>query len=70
MTNLWIAGRNCLDKAWEILGIYSSEKMAVDRCRIWEDFVAPLELDKDQPEEAQTMPGCYYPMAEREKKGE
>ena len=61
---LWICGRFTDSKPWEVLGVYSSEDAAINRCTKQIDFVAPLELDEDLPEECIEWPGCYYPLAE------
>lgn len=47
----------------ECLGVYSDEARARARCRIPDrDFIGPLELNADQPEELIPWPGGYYPL--------
>lgn len=47
---------------WELNGIFSSESLAVKRCTTEVDFVAPFEMDVEQPIETAEMIGAYYPM--------
>ena len=60
---LWLAGRSFDDEPWEVLGIYSSEELAVKRCKLYNDFVGPLDLDIDLPEETTGWLDSYYPLA-------
>ncbi|HEX7127285.1 MAG TPA: hypothetical protein VF406_16125 [Thermodesulfobacteriota bacterium] len=60
---IWLAGRMLTGQPWEILGVYATEAEAVARCRRWEDFVGPLTLGVDLPEETAPWSGCYYPQA-------
>ena len=64
---IWVCGRYFEDKnkEWEILGAYSDEQGALDRCTQCIDFVAPLILDKSLPEELTEWPGFYYPSEEK-----
>lgn len=48
---LWVCGRFTDNKPWEVQGIYSSEAAAISRCTKRIDFIAPVELDEDLPEE-------------------
>ena len=68
---LWIAGRynagvtfsnNTRFAAWELLGIYSDKDTAEIICTKSNDFVAPVTLGEDLPEETTDWPGCYYPL--------
>jgi hypothetical protein len=69
MTQVWVAARThdyrgpSKASAWEVLGIYSSEAAAAARCRVaGTDFVGPLSLDVDLPEELIEWPGAYHPL--------
>lgn len=62
---LWLCGR--FTSNWEILGAFSTEELALARCTRYNDFVAPLELDKSLPEELTEWPGFYYPSESEEK---
>ena len=63
---LWIAGRRFTeDKAWEILGLYSSEEAAGKRCTGALDVVGPISLDEDLAEETIEWPGAYYPKGQK-----
>ena len=64
----WIAAQAKSDggKIWELLGVYDSEKKAVQACTEWWDCVAPVELNKTFPHESIVWKGLYYPLA-REK---
>lgn len=59
---LWIAGRAVEGEAWEILGLYSTRDAAVARCRKVSDFVGPIELDADQPEDTSEWQGLEWPV--------
>ena len=62
---VWVCGRNAEGGVWEILGVYADREAAVKRCRIpRRDFIAPLPLNADLPEETMTWPGCEYPLIE------
>ena len=61
---IWVCGRYTHDKPWEILGVYSTEALALHRCTQQIDFIAPLELNEDLPEECIEWPGRYYPLEE------
>lgn len=53
---------------WEILGVYSSRKKAEERCTTDRDFVGPVPVDTDLPEELVTWPDAYYPLPKEGKK--
>lgn len=57
---VWIAGRDDAKGGWEVLGVYSTEAAAVRRCsRSGTDFVGPLPLDEDAPDEVIRWPGAF-----------
>lgn len=56
----WVAGRMWRD-GWEILGIYTEERLAVMRCQGPEDFVGQAELDDDLPDQSVPWPDAYHP---------
>ncbi len=58
---LFLVGRIVDDAPWEVLGIYVEEEAAVRRCHTDRDFVAPVELDRDAPEERMEWPGARFP---------
>ena len=75
MTRVWVCNRVTWDgegpntnaptiaARQECLGIYTDEAKARARCRIADrDFIAPLELDVDQPEDLIPWPEAYYPL--------
>jgi hypothetical protein len=64
MTNnvMWITGR-FVGKNWQILGLYSNKESAIKRCRCSKDFIGPVEIDIDLPDEEISWPGCFYPIA-------
>ena len=60
---LWMAGRLMPDgKPWEILGLYSTREAAVARCRTVNDFVGPLEIDRDCPEDTSDWDCVDFPV--------
>lgn len=67
-TVVWVAGRAWSNgrevSGWEILGVYSDRELARERCSSPSDFVAPLELDEDLPEERCEWPDAEYPLEE------
>lgn len=58
---VWIVGRHCGEAPWEFVGVFTTEKAAVDACKETTHFVAPAVLDLELPPERMTWPGCYYP---------
>lgn len=63
MKEIWLCGRHELDESWGVNGIFSTEEKAVARCKDSLDFVAPFNMDEEQPEEKLYMVGDYYPLA-------
>lgn len=66
---LWVVGRvrGALPSgavAWDIVGIFSGEVLALLACRSPEDFAAPLVLNRPLPASVAGWPGCHYPLAE------
>lgn len=59
---VWVVGRSHRD-SWELRGIYTSEYSAEDRCALDTDFVGPVNVDEDLPEEIVDWPGLRYPLA-------
>lgn len=68
---VWLAGRNLGEETqWEALGLYATKEQAIERCQKWYDFVAPLVVGEDLPEETVDWSGVEYPLAERDEGGE
>jgi hypothetical protein len=70
---IWVCGRyfvcdaknSCgLPGSFDVLGIYSSKEKAIARVKQSNDFIAPITLDEDQPEEICEWVGAEYPLAE------
>lgn len=66
---LWITGRCRLVTddglvAWDIMGVFSSEALAVAACRSPDDFIGPLLLNVALPEALTEWPGARYPLAD------
>lgn len=66
---LWITGRfrRIVDDGlivWDIMGVFSSEAMAVAACRSPDDFIGPLLLNEQLPEALAEWPGTRYPLAD------
>ena len=68
MRRVWITGRVWSNgrgvSGWEVLGVCSRRDLAVDRCERENDFVAPLLVDEDLPDQQSEWPGASYPLAE------
>lgn len=67
--DLWLVGQwksgdypNCV---WEFSGIFDSEEKAVNACRDWTYFVAPIKLNDQFPHETVNL-GSYYPIKREE----
>jgi hypothetical protein len=67
MIELWIVGR-AMDpeekRAWEFVGVFSSEEKAAAACATKANFIGPAVLNERLPDETQPWPGAYYPLAE------
>ena len=55
---VWLAGRTDYDEVtneetgrWEVLGLYDDKDAAFARCKEKYDFVTPIKLNEDLPEE-------------------
>lgn len=68
---VWLAGRNFDGPhsvethlgPWCVLGVYSSEELAIKQCRIpTTDWIAPIALDQDAPRHSVCWPGAYFPL--------
>jgi len=66
---LWVVGRLNLDRGitdypfvWEIMGVFSDEKLAVESCTTKVDFVGPVDMNVKLPDEVVQWPGLYYPL--------
>jgi len=61
---LWVCGQHQVSGGgddWVMVGIYSSEKLAVDQCEDFTYFVAPISLD-GIPDDSCDWVGYYRPM--------
>lgn len=60
---MWLTGnwREGEDGPWDVLGIFSTEKRAINACTKDTHFIGPLPLNKRLPDLTVTWPGCYYP---------
>ena len=60
---LWVCGcrTQLLADTWQIVGIYSSETLAVEQCKNPEYFVAPMRLDVDDDDNDE-WEGLYFPL--------
>lgn len=61
---LWVCGKilNPATSMWEIVGVFTSEKLAVAACTTPWHFVGPQKLNVRNPDETIDWPGCYYPI--------
>lgn len=62
---VWVVGKNRGGKypevIWDILGIFTSRKLALKACENRNDFIAPLEVDRKLRDETTEWPGVEYP---------
>lgn len=64
MTNIvwvvghWIEG----NQDWEVIGVSSSEDIAVSWCLDDRYFIGPIPIDTPTHEEGARWEGCYYPL--------
>jgi len=69
---VWIAGIVNEDKwdddwpGWQFVGVFDSEEKAVAACKTNQYFVASYTVNEAAPEETRPMPGCYYPLTEKD----
>lgn len=63
---VWVAGTNKDEKgpcvAWELIGVFDNQQLAIDNCTKPNDFVGPVELNVPFPEETCQWTGLYYPL--------
>ena len=70
MTLVWIVGRvnekpeEHNGHTWDLIGVCSSEDLAVQACGDDNYFIGPIELNELLPEESVPWPGLYYPAKE------
>lgn len=72
-SELWVAGHvigptyrdGIIVSAWDIIGVFSSEKLAVAACTNINDFVGPIPVNMTLCSEAVYWPRSYYPLEER-----
>jgi len=65
-TQLWVCGLyNGLDphggRTWELVGVYTTEKLALDACKTNLHFIGPVILNESVHEKSVFWPGAYYP---------
>ena len=68
MSFLWVCGKHRGEgpegaPAWDFQGVFSEEALAVAACVEICDFIAPVLLNQQLPQEGVSWPGCYYPLA-------
>jgi hypothetical protein len=62
MPTLWIVGKALLGPdRWEFIGVFLSERRAVEACVEKEMFIGPAELNRPFPVERVDWVGAYYP---------
>lgn len=63
---LWIVGKtvgfNSDGCVWEYVGVFDKDSLAIAECITEEYFVGPVELNTAIHGDAETWPGCYYPI--------
>jgi len=69
MSTVWIVGRDNekpeehADQTWDLIGVCSTEELAVEACTDVHYFIGPIELNKILPKELVPWPGTYRPKA-------
>jgi len=61
---LWIVGRMHDGGAWEFMGVFDDRNVAISKCVIDDDFIAPAILNEELPQEQMEWDGCFYPLIE------
>lgn len=71
MSMLWLVGRwkEGDDAPWEVMGVFSTERRAVNACSKKNDFVGPLRLNKKLGDCVMSWPGAYYPKVGEKTRG-
>jgi len=54
------------DHTWDLIGVCSTEDLAVQACGDDNYFIGPMELNEILPKESVPWPGSYYPTKETE----
>ena len=66
--HVWLACRidmrvaEYTDVFWEILGVYTSRKKAIARCKTLDDWIVALPLDQDLPDEGIVFDTEFFPL--------
>jgi hypothetical protein len=65
---IWLCGQyksgEVPNVIWEIQGVFSSKGKALSACRNRNYFIAPLEIDKEFPDETtEPLSGVEYPLS-------
>jgi len=67
MMKLWVVGKFLCEtekgRAWDILGIYDSEEIAVENCLDECCFVGSVILNDKSSLEQKEWKGAYYPLS-------
>ncbi len=67
---VWIAGQVRDDgQHWQVVGVFSTEQLAVAAASDDRTFIGPLEVDVYLGDVAMPWPGGYYPTALAEVRG-
>lgn len=62
---VWVVGevKNFKTKAWSIVGIYSTEKVAAKKCKTENYFIGAITLDGKPEYKSKVWKEAYYPVA-------
>lgn len=58
---LFVTGRITQWPAWELVGVFDTQKLATDACLDETYFVGPVRKNKPIADRRVTWPGCVYP---------
>jgi len=62
---VWIVGESRDElNAWDFVGAFSTESLAVSACTTERYFVGPTEMDFRTPDGAHDWPSAYFPIKE------
>lgn len=61
---LWVVGKvtDYDAKAWEMIGVFDDQELALHACRTPLYFLGPIELNTALPDETLEWKGAYYPL--------
>ncbi|MEN6375545.1 MAG: hypothetical protein ABFD75_12325 [Smithella sp.] len=64
---LWLCGQyrsgeKIGEIIWDFQGVFSAKDKAIRACRNRNYFIAPIDVDKEIPDQIEEMPNVEYPL--------